>query len=78
MIMIKFEIKNSEDYHNNYCAAVENPEEFWATIAKKNFTWKHVLGVKVLDWDFSIPKVSWFEGAQLNITENCIDRHLAN
>ena len=73
--MIKFEIKNSEDYNKNYSAAIQNPEEFWATIAKKNFTWKRPWS-KVLDWDFSIPKVSWFEGAQLNITENCIDRHL--
>ena len=73
--MIKFEIKNSEDYNKNYSAAIQNPEEFWATIAKKNFTWKRPWS-KVLDWDFSIPKVSWFEGAQLNIAENCIDRHL--
>ena len=73
--MIKFEIKNSEDYNKNYTAAIQNPEEFWATIAKENFTWKRPWS-KVLDWDFSIPKVSWFEGAQLNITENCIDRHL--
>ena len=73
--MIKFEIKNLEDYDKNYTAAVQNPEEFWATIAKENFTWKRPWS-QVLDWDFSIPKVSWFEGAQLNITENCIDRHL--
>jgi len=77
MIMIKYEIKNAKDYHNNYSKAVENPEKFWAEIAKENFTWKHPWS-QVLDWDFSIPKVSWFEGAQLNITENCIDRHLAN
>ena len=73
--MPKFEIKNLEDYNKNYTTAVQNPEEFWATIAKENFTWKRPWS-KVLDWDFSIPKVSWFEGAQLNITENCIDRHL--
>ena len=73
--MIKFEIKNLEEYDKNYTAAIQNPEEFWATIAKENFTWKRPWN-KVLDWDFSIPKVSWFEGAQLNITENCIDRHL--
>lgn len=73
--MIKFEIKNLKEYHNNYSEAVENPEAFWATIAKENFTWKRPWST-VLDWDFYIPKVSWFEGAQLNITENCIDRHL--
>ena len=77
MIMIKYEIKNTKEYHNNYLKSVENPEEFWAEIAKENFTWKRPWS-QVLDWDFSIPKVSWFEGAQLNITENCIDRHLPN
>lgn len=75
MIMINFEIKNLKEYHENYSEAVDNPEVFWATIAKENFTWKRPWS-QVLDWDFSIPKVSWFEGAQLNITENCIDRHL--
>ncbi len=75
MIMINFEIKNLKEYHENYSESVENPEVFWATIAKENFTWKRPW-TQVLDWDFSIPNVSWFKGAQLNITENCIDRHL--
>ncbi len=75
MIMINFEIKNLKEYHENYSESVENPEVFWATIAKENFTWKRPWS-QVLDWDFSIPKVSWFKGAQLNISENCIDRHL--
>ncbi|MDA7707116.1 acetate--CoA ligase [Flavobacteriaceae bacterium] len=73
--MINFEIKNLKEYHENYSESVENPEVFWATIAKENFTWKRPW-TQVLDWDFSIPNVSWFKGAQLNITENCIDRHL--
>jgi len=73
--MIKFEIKNLEDYHHNCSEAVANPEVFWSTIAKENFTWKRPWK-KVLEWDFSIPKVSWFQGSELNITENCIDRHL--
>ena len=73
--MIKFEINNLKKYHSNYFEAIEDPERFWATIANENFTWKRPW-TNVLDWDFSIPKVNWFEGAQLNITENCIDRHL--
>ena len=73
--MVKFEIHNLKAYQSNYLEAAEDPEGFWATIAKENFTWKRPW-TSVLDWDFSIPKVSWFEGAQLNITENCIDRHL--
>ena len=44
-------------------------------MAKENFLWKKPWD-SVLDFDFSIPKISWFDGAQLNITENCIDRHL--
>ncbi len=73
--MIKFDIKSLEDYDKNYSTAVQSPEQFWSTIAKENFTWKRPWS-KVLDWDFSVPKISWFEGSQLNITENCIDRHL--
>jgi acetyl-CoA synthetase len=68
-------LKNFESYTNSYKNSVENPEAFWNTIAKDNFVWKRPWS-RVLDWDFSIPKISWFEGAQLNITENCIDRHL--
>ena len=73
--MIKFEIKGLEDYQNNYSKSVQNPEAFWGAIAKENFTWKRPWS-KVLDWDFSSAKVSWFQGSELNITENCIDRHL--
>tara|TARA_B110000037_G_scaffold21497_1_gene23774 strand:- start:15654 stop:17549 length:1896 start_codon:yes stop_codon:yes gene_type:complete len=70
-----YHLKNFESYTNSYKNSVENPEAFWNTIAKDNFVWKRPWS-RVLDWDFSIPKISWFEGAQLNITENCIDRHL--
>ncbi len=49
---------------------------FWEEIAEEHFIWRKKWN-KVLAWDFSQPKVTWFEGAQLNITENCIDRHLA-
>ena len=73
--MAVYQIKNFEAYTNSYKNSVENPEVFWDEIAKNNFEWKRPWS-KVLDWDFSIPKISWFEGAQLNITENCIDRHL--
>tara|TARA_B110000967_G_C18897577_1_gene571905 strand:+ start:3331 stop:5232 length:1902 start_codon:yes stop_codon:yes gene_type:complete len=73
--MAAYQIKNFESYTNSYKNSVDNPEVFWDEIAKNNFEWKRPWS-KVLDWDFSIPKISWFEGAQLNITENCIDRHL--
>ena len=54
--------------------ANDNPEAFWADIAK-NFEW-HTPWSKELEYDFHTPKVSWFLGGKLNITENCLDRHL--
>ena len=72
-----YQIKSKNFYNQNYKLSVENPQDFWAAIAKDNFTWKRPWS-RVLDWDFSSPKVSWFQGAQLNITENCIDRHIKN
>jgi acetyl-CoA synthetase len=70
-----YQIKTLAQYHEAYRKSVENPEEFWAEIAE-NFTW-HQKWDKVLEWNFKEPKIEWFKGAKLNITENCIDRHLA-
>ena len=73
--MANFSITNNELYLENYKQASNNPKQFWGELAKENFLWKKPWD-SVLDFDFSIPKISWFDGAQLNITENCIDRHL--
>lgn len=54
--------------------SIENPEAFWGDIAEQ-FTWKRKWD-RVLDWNFEEPRIKWYEGAQLNITENCLDRHL--
>lgn len=62
------------DYHQVYNTSVENPEGFWAEVAN-DFVWKKKWD-KVLEWDFNKPEVKWFLGGKLNITENCIDRHL--
>lgn len=67
-------ITNYEAYLEAYQQSVEQPEAFWADIAN-NFQW-HRPWDKVLEWNFTEPKISWFEGAKLNITENCLDRHL--
>lgn len=67
-------IKTFEDYTKAYQKSVEAPEEFWAEIAS-DFTWKRKWD-QVLEWNFTDPDVKWFLNAQLNITENCIDRHL--
>jgi len=69
------QIKSFEEYQQTYKLSVEQPEQFWAGIAE-NFLWKKKWD-NVLSWNFSEPNVKWFEGAKLNITENCLDRHLA-
>ncbi len=72
--MYPFQIKTYEDYKRQYQKSIDTPEDFWEEIAE-HFTWKKKWD-KVLSWDFKKPEVKWFEGAQLNFTENCIDRHL--
>jgi acetyl-CoA synthetase len=67
-------ISSFTDYQHHYQASVENPETFWEGIAN-NFVWRKKWN-KVLEWDFHKPEVKWFVGGKLNITENCIDRHL--
>ena len=69
-----FQITSMDQYEMAYRVSVNQPEEFWASIAE-NFKWKKKWS-KVLEWNFKEPKVEWFRGAKLNITENCIDRHL--
>ncbi len=70
-----YQIKTLSQYHEQYKKSIEQPEEFWGDIAE-NFTWKKKWDT-VLEWNFKTPKVEWFKGAKLNITENCLDRHLA-
>jgi acetyl-CoA synthetase len=74
--MSNYHIKHLEEYYQVYRKSVRNPEIFWEEIAEEHFMWRKKWD-KVLSWDFAKPEVKWFEGAQLNITENCIDRHLA-
>lgn len=67
-------IRSIEDYHAAYKKSVENPEMFWGEIAE-GFTWRKKWD-KVLDWNFEEPNIKWFINGKLNITENCLDRHL--
>jgi len=67
-------IETFEGYQAAYRKSVTDPEGFWAEQAE-DFVWKRKWD-KVLDWDFKRPEVKWFSGARLNITENCLDRHL--
>jgi acetyl-CoA synthetase len=72
--MSSHQIKSWEEYKETYQQSVESPEKFWAGIAD-SFQWKKKWD-EVLSWDFETPDVKWFDGAQLNITENCLDRHV--
>src|SRR4051812_49138860 len=67
-------IKTIEEYNKIYKKSVEDPEGFWAEVAN-DFVWRQKWS-SVLEWDFHKPVVKWFNGAKLNITENCLDRHL--
>ena len=67
-------IESLEQYYQNYQESIDNPESFWEHKAS-SFQWMSKW-TKVLNWEFDTPKVEWFVGGKLNITENCLDRHL--
>jgi acetyl-CoA synthetase len=69
-----YQIKSFEQYQQDYKKSIEQPNIFWAQIAE-HFTWKKKWD-EVLNWNFTEPKIEWFKGGKLNITENCLDRHL--
>jgi acetyl-CoA synthetase len=69
-------ISSLKQYKIEYAKSIKNPEAFWEEKAEQ-FSW-HKKWDKVLSWDFSKAEISWFEGGKLNITENCLDRHLKN
>ncbi len=73
--MSSYHIKNLEEYFQVYRKSIRYPEVFWEEIAEEHFFWRKKWK-NVLSWDFKKPEIKWFEGAKLNITENCIDRHL--
>lgn len=67
-------INSLKEYKEEYKKSIDHPEVFWSKKAD-TFTWKKKWD-KVLKWEFDTPQVEWFIGGQLNITENCLDRHL--
>lgn len=73
--MSNYHIKTFEEYFHIYRKSVREPENFWEEVAEEHFVWRKRWD-NVLRWDFSKPEIAWFEGAQLNITENCLDCHL--
>ncbi len=70
-----YQVTTIEEYKEQYTRSIENPEGFWAEIAEQ-FVWRKPWD-KVVEWNFEQPDVKWFINGKLNITENCLDRHMA-
>ena len=69
-----FQVRSLEEYQSAYKKSVDQPERFWEEVAE-HFSWRKKWDT-VLEWNFKEPKIKWFAGAKMNITENCLDRHL--
>lgn len=69
-----YHITDFTTYLEEYKKSVESPEDFWAEIAG-HYEWRKKWD-KVLQADMAKADIRWFDGGQLNITENCLDRHL--
>lgn len=67
-------INSFKEYSTDYIKSTENPEAFWGNVAE-TFVWRKKWNT-VLEYNWEEPKFEWFKGGQLNITENCLDRHL--
>jgi acetyl-CoA synthetase len=74
--MSYFKIENLEQYFKHYNKSIREPRKFWGKIAEENFTWYQYWD-KVVDFNMADAEVKWFVDAKVNITKNCIDRHLA-
>jgi acetyl-CoA synthetase len=68
-------ISSMKEYEKIYKRSVDDPEGFWAELAEQNLTW-YKKWDKVLEYDFHKPEIKWFQGGQLNVAHNCLDRHV--
>ena len=75
--MSNYSIESLEQYFKIYRKSIRKPKKFWGEIAENNFTWFQKWD-KVVEFDMQKAEFTWFKNAKLNITKNCIDRHLAN
>ena len=73
--MNSYTIDSNKKYLELYNSSTQSPEKFWDKLASNNFVWNKKWS-KVVDWDFKKAKISWFKDAKLNITVNCLDRHV--
>lgn len=67
--------QTSSDYHKNYSASINNPQDFWAEQAQQLISWNKPWQT-IMQGTFGKTPVSWFVGAELNACYNCLDRHL--
>jgi acetyl-CoA synthetase len=74
--MSYYEINTLEEYFKHYKKSIREPRKFWDKIASENFTWYQQWD-KVVDFNMAEAEIKWFTEAKVNITKNCIDRHLA-
>jgi len=74
--MSYYKVENLEQYFKHYNKSIREPRKFWDRIADENFTWYQKWD-KVVEFDMQEAEVKWFTNAKVNITKNCIDRHLA-
>ena len=66
---------SEQQYQEMYRQSVDDPDAFWSEQAKTFLHWDQPWS-KVVDWDFHTADIRWFEGAKLNVSYNCLDRHL--
>src|SRR6188474_1892502 len=69
-----FQITSFDEYKRAYKKSVDDPDGFWSDVAS-SFLWRKKWD-RVLQWNFKEPNIKWFINAKVNITENCLDRHL--
>ncbi len=68
-------IKSLDQYKEIYQRSMDDPEGFWSERADELVTWDKKWD-KVLEYDLTVPEVKWFQGGKLNVSYNCLDRHL--
>ncbi len=66
---------NAEQYAALYQRSISDPDAFWAEQAEQFVSWSRKWD-KVQDWDYDKVDIKWFSGARLNVSYNCLDRHL--
>ncbi|MDH5409156.1 MAG: acetyl-coenzyme A synthetase, partial [Gammaproteobacteria bacterium] len=68
---------NEQKYQEMYQQSINDPDTFWAAQAEEFLSWSKPWD-KVSDWSYAKDNlyIKWFEGGKLNVTYNCIDRHL--